>query len=48
LKGDIDNTPVHAGMAAGRTHDIPKVEELILRVIKEAEEIIKKLPSKLV
>lgn len=44
-KGDIDHTPILAGMVTGRIHDIPAVEELITRIIKETEEVISKMPQ---
>ncbi|WXG40920.1 MAG: nitronate monooxygenase family protein [Candidatus Freyarchaeum deiterrae] len=41
-KGDIENGPVLCGQSCGNTKDIPTVKELIDRMMKEAEEAIKK------
>ncbi|MHA1257794.1 MAG: hypothetical protein ACTSPS_19600 [Promethearchaeota archaeon] len=37
-----------AGEVAGRINDIPSVKELIDRIMAEAEEIIRGLPSKFI
>ena len=43
FNGDIDNTPVLGGQVAGRIHDIPTVQELIDRIVKEADETLSRL-----
>jgi len=46
MRGKIDNAPVLTGEVQGLIDDIPTVKELIDRIMKEAEEIIRKtLPS---
>lgn len=45
---DIDNSGIFAGVVVGRIHDIPTVKELIERIMKEAEDAIKNLPSKVI
>jgi enoyl-[acyl-carrier protein] reductase II len=45
FKGKIDDTPVLGGSVAGRVHDIPTVEELIHRIMKEAEATLRNLQS---
>jgi enoyl-[acyl-carrier protein] reductase II len=45
FKGKIDDTPVLGGSVAGRIHDIPAVEELIHRIMKEAETTLRNLQS---
>ncbi|MEX2704546.1 MAG: NAD(P)H-dependent flavin oxidoreductase [Candidatus Freyrarchaeum guaymaensis] len=42
-EGDIENGPVLCGQSCGNIDDIPTVKELIERMMKEAEEAIKKL-----
>ena len=39
-EGDMDAGAWSCGMVAGLIHDIPTCEELINRIMKEAEEII--------
>ena len=41
-EGDADDGIWSAGMIQGLIHDIPSVEELIDRIVADAEEIIKK------
>jgi NAD(P)H-dependent flavin oxidoreductase YrpB (nitropropane dioxygenase family) len=41
--GDIENGPVLCGQSCGNVKDIPTVKELIDRMMKEAEETIKKM-----
>ena len=41
--GDVDHGIWSAGMVQGLIHDIPTVEELVTRIVKEAEEIIERL-----
>ncbi len=36
------------GEIAGRVNDLPTIQELVERVVREAEEIIRGLPNKLV
>ena len=44
--GDVENSTMPGGEVAGRIKDIPTVKELIERIVREAEEIIKnRLPS---
>jgi enoyl-[acyl-carrier protein] reductase II len=43
FKGKIDDTPVLGGTVAGRIHDIPAVEELIQRIMGEAEATLRNL-----
>ena len=38
----LDNTPILAGAVSGRIHDIPKVSELIDRIMTGAERCSKK------
>lgn len=45
---DRDQAVMLAGEVAGRIKDLPTVKELIERTAKEAEEIIKNLPSRLI
>jgi nitronate monooxygenase len=45
--GDIEAGVWSAGMVAGLIHDIPTVRELVSRIVKEAEEIIRKRASSL-
>jgi enoyl-[acyl-carrier protein] reductase II len=45
VHGNIDDAPVLTGEVQGLIDDIPTVKELVNRIMKEAEEIIKKLPS---
>lgn len=41
----LDETPLLGGAACGRIHDIPKVEELISRIMTEAEQTLKNVAS---
>lgn len=41
-----DDSIVLGGVVTGRIHEIPTVKELVERIMKEAEEIIKTLPSR--
>jgi NAD(P)H-dependent flavin oxidoreductase YrpB (nitropropane dioxygenase family) len=41
--GNIDATPVLAGQATGRIHDIPSVKELIDSIMSEAESTLRKI-----
>ena len=41
--GDVHHGIWSAGMVQGLIHDIPTVEELVTRIVKEAEEIIERL-----
>ena len=43
--GDVEHGIWSAGMVQGLIHDIPTVEELVTRIVKEAEEIIGRLGS---
>ncbi len=43
--GDVEHGIWSAGMVQGLIHDIPSVEELISRIVKEAEEIMGRLGS---
>nr|MDO8082270.1 nitronate monooxygenase family protein [Candidatus Freyarchaeota archaeon] len=44
--GDVENSAMPGGEVAGRINEIPTVKELIERIVKEAEEIIRvKLPK---
>jgi len=45
--GDAENALMPGGEVAGRVEDLPAVEELVDRIVKEAEEIIQGLPKKL-
>jgi enoyl-[acyl-carrier protein] reductase II len=40
LKGDIKDGAIWCGQAAGMIHDIPSVEELIKRIVDDAEKIL--------
>ncbi|MGQ9720173.1 MAG: NAD(P)H-dependent flavin oxidoreductase [Candidatus Jordarchaeum sp.] len=45
-KGDIENSGMAGGEVAGRISDIPTVKELMERIVKEAEDIIRdRLPK---
>jgi NAD(P)H-dependent flavin oxidoreductase YrpB (nitropropane dioxygenase family) len=46
-KGEITHGVLPSGQVVGRVHDIPTCEELIQRIILEAEEIIKSMNLKL-
>jgi len=46
VHGDTEEGPVPSGEVQGRIHDLPTVRELIERIMKEAEEIIQKMPKK--
>ena len=48
FQGKIDETPVLGGTVAGRIHDIPSVQELCDRIMKEAEATIRSLESLIV
>jgi len=48
FQGKMDEAAVLGGTVAGRVHDIPTVQELCDRTIKEAEAAIKKLGSLLI
>ena len=43
--GDVEHGIWSAGMVQGLIHDIPTVEELVSRIVKEADEIIERLGS---
>ncbi len=43
--GDVEHGIWSAGMVQGLIHDIPSVEELVTRIVKEADEIIERLGS---
>ena len=43
--GDVEHGIWSAGMVQGLIHDIPTVEELVTRIVREAEEIIERLGS---
>ncbi len=47
-EGDVEGGAVLCGEVAGRIEDIPTVKELIDQIIREAEEIIQRLPQKIV
>jgi NAD(P)H-dependent flavin oxidoreductase YrpB (nitropropane dioxygenase family) len=40
-EGDLDAGPWSCGMVAGLIHDVPTCKELIDRIMREAEEIIR-------
>jgi nitronate monooxygenase len=40
LNGDMDAGAWSCGMVAGLIHDIPTVQELVDRIMREADEII--------
>ena len=42
-RGDLDHGIWSAGMVQGLIHDIPTVEELVTRIVEEAESIIERL-----
>ncbi|MHA1593106.1 MAG: NAD(P)H-dependent flavin oxidoreductase [Candidatus Baldrarchaeia archaeon] len=44
--GDPEAGPILAGEVSGNIDDLPTVKELIERIVREAEEIIKSLPQK--
>ena len=46
-EGDTENGLLLTGQGVGRIHDIPTVNELIERTIREAEEILKTLNTKI-
>jgi enoyl-[acyl-carrier protein] reductase II len=46
LGSDDEKALFYGGEVAGRISDVPSVRELIERIIKEAEEIIRKMPEK--
>lgn len=43
FKGNIDASPILGGIVAGRIHDIPKVNDLIDGIIKEADSVLEEL-----
>jgi nitronate monooxygenase len=45
FQGKIDEAAVLGGTVAGRIHDIPTVQELCDRIMKEAEATIRNLES---
>ena len=42
----VDDGPVPSGEVQGRIRDLPPVNGLIERIMKEAEEILRKMPQK--
>lgn len=42
-KGEIDDAPLLGGQVAGRIHEIPKVKDLIEKIMEEAETIVKNM-----
>ncbi|MGM0601575.1 MAG: nitronate monooxygenase, partial [Candidatus Rifleibacteriota bacterium] len=46
--GDLDYGVWTAGMVAGLIHDIPRVKELIERIVADAENIIKSRLNKII
>ena len=42
--GDVDEGPLSMGQDAGLIHDIPPAGEIVTRIVKEAEDILAKLP----
>jgi nitronate monooxygenase len=48
FQGKMDEAAVLGGTVAGRVHDIPTVQELCDRIMKEAEATIRNLESLLV
>jgi len=46
LAGDENKEPMGGGEVAGRIEDLPMVGELIEKITKEAEEIIRTLPER--
>ncbi|MBM4463727.1 MAG: nitronate monooxygenase [Chloroflexi bacterium] len=47
VEGDVDNGLLLMGQGAGRIHDIPTVSELIERSVREAEQILKTLNTRI-
>jgi enoyl-[acyl-carrier protein] reductase II len=45
FNGDRENALMAGGECAQRVNDLPKVQELVDRIIKEAKEILKNAPS---
>lgn len=45
FNGDIENTPILGGIVAGRIRDIPSVEDLIGRIMNEAESVLEELKA---
>lgn len=45
IKGDKEKALMAAGESAQRVNDMPKVADMVVSIMKEAEEIIKKLPK---
>lgn len=45
LEGDMDNGFVWAGQAVGLIRDVPKVAELIQRMVTEAEQVVERLSA---
>ena len=48
MEDDEDGSVILGGVTTGRIHDIPTVRELLERTVKEAEEIITRLPGQVV
>jgi NAD(P)H-dependent flavin oxidoreductase YrpB (nitropropane dioxygenase family) len=47
--GDIDEGPLSMGQDAGLIHDIPSAAEIVIRIARQAEEILAhRLPQLLV
>ena len=42
--GDVDEGPLSMGQDAGLIHDIPPAGEIVTRIVREAEEILGRLP----
>jgi len=47
LDGEVEHGVIPSGQVAGRLHDIPTCQELIQRIVTEAEETIKLMRAKL-
>lgn len=45
IRGDKEKALMAAGESAQRVNDMPKVADMVVSIMKEAEEIIKKLPK---
>jgi hypothetical protein len=44
--GDVDEGPLSMGQDAGLIHDIPRAADIVIRIAREAEEILtRKLPA---
>ena len=48
IDGDKDNSIILGGEVVGRIDSIPKVKDLVDGMMNEAEQIIQKLPEKLI